>query len=97
MLRVNEATPYIYLCVSVVEVTKNAPVCVFVGQQFHWVFDMILRPAHLLKNLDMPLSAPEHNSSKVGSNIPHKMRIEDYLHSDVMKPQGFALRQPITV
>ena len=31
------------------------------------------------------------SSSIVGSIIAHETRIEDYLHSDVMNPQGFAL------
>ncbi len=36
-------------------------------------------------------------SSKVLLKPSHEFRIEDYLHSDIMKPQGDALRQSITV
>ena len=31
-------------------------------------------------------------SSKVGSNISRKLRIEDYLHSDVMEPHTLSVR-----
>ncbi len=35
-------------------------------------------------------SVARYVSRKVRFNKPHEMRIEDYLHSDVMKPQGHA-------